>query len=57
MCLNQNRDLKLFHKGYVGEQLLSPIVSYDKMKTYYPIEVNDLRLQVVYVTPKGIIFF
>ena len=32
-CLNQYRDLKLFYKEYLGEQLLSAIFSFDKLKT------------------------
>ena len=40
--LNQYRDLKLFYKEYNGEQLLSLIITYDKMKTYYPIQLMDL---------------
>ena len=30
--LEQYRDLKLFYKEYVGESMLSPIITYDKMK-------------------------
>ena len=41
--LEQYKDLKLFYKEYVGDQLLSPIISYDKMKNYYPIQIIDLR--------------
>ena len=51
------RDLKLFYKNYVGESLLPPILSYDKMKTYYPIESIDLRFQVDRITPKKTRFF
>ena len=50
----QNKDLKLFYKDYVGDQLLSPIISYDKMKTYYPIQIFDLRFQVDHISPKKI---
>ena len=35
--LDMFRDLKIFYKEYVGEQLLSPIITYDKIKDYYPI--------------------
>ena len=41
--LGQYKDLKLFYKEYLGDQLLSPIITYDKMKTYYPIQIIDLR--------------
>ena len=55
--LDQNRDLKLFYKEYVGEQLLSPIISYDIVKTHYPIQIIDLRFQVDHITPKQIRLF
>ena len=48
--LEQYKDLKLFYKEYVGEQLLSPIISYDKMKTYYPIQIIDLRFKVDHIS-------
>ena len=50
--LEQYKDLKLYYKEYVGEQLLSPIVTYDKMKDYYPIQIIDLRFQVDHISPK-----
>ena len=50
--LNQYRDLKLLYKEYVGKQTLSPIKTYDKMKTKYIIHVTDLRFQMDYLTPK-----
>ena len=34
--LDQNRDLKLFYKEYVGEELLLPNISYPDMKNFYP---------------------
>ena len=52
--LDQYRDLKLFYKEYVGDQLLSPIISYGKMKKYYPIQIIDLRFQVDHMSPKKI---
>ena len=55
--LDQNRDLKLFYKEYNGETLLHPFISYLDMKTYYPIQVIDLRFQIDYVTPKKIRLF
>ena len=42
----------MLYKEYVVEELLSSIITYDEIKTYYPIQVNDLRFQVDYVTPK-----
>ena len=52
--LDQYRDLKLFYKEYIGEETLSPFISYDKMKNYYPIQLIDLRFQVDHITPKKI---
>ena len=52
--LDQNRDLKLFYKEYLGEQLLQPYISYPDMKYLYPIQINDLRFQVDHITPKKI---
>ena len=43
---DQYRDLKLFHKEYVGEELLNPFISYIDMKNKNPIQVIDLRHQV-----------
>ena len=39
--IEQNRDLKLFLKEYIGEVLMTPLLSYTDMKTKYPIEVID----------------
>ena len=50
--LDQYRDIKLFYREYVGDQLLSPNISYDKMKNYYPIQIIDLRFQVDHISPK-----
>ena len=55
--LDQYRDLKLFYKEYNGESLLHPFISYLDMKTFYPIQVIDLRLQIDYITPKMIRLF
>ena len=55
--LEQYRDLKLFYKEYVGEPMLNPIISYDKMKKYYPIQIIDLRVQVDHLSPKKIRLF
>ena len=54
---NQYRDLKFFYKECAGEQLLSPILTYDKMKTHYPTQIIDLRFKVDYIIPKKIKFF
>ena len=49
--IDQYRDLKIFYKEYVGEELLNPFVSYPDMKNKYPIQVIDLRLQTDHKTP------
>ena len=55
--IEQYKDLKLFFKEYIGEQLLSPFISYPDMKTKYPIEIIDLRHQADHITPKKIQVF
>ena len=55
--IDHYRDLKLFYKEYVGEELLSPFVSYTDMKNKYPIQVIDLRYQADHITPKKIQLF
>ena len=51
------KDLKLFFKEYIGEQLMNPLISYPDMKTKYPIEIIDLRHQSDHITPKKIQLF
>ena len=51
--LDQYRDLKLFYNEYIGEQLLSPIITNDKIKDYYPIQIIDLRSQVDHISSKN----
>ena len=55
--LDQYRDLKLFFKEYVGEELLQPYISYPEKKYLYPIQITDLRFQVDHITPKKIQLF
>ena len=55
--LYQYRDLKLFYKVYVGEELLQPYISYPDMEYHYPIQITDLRHQVDHLTPKKIQLF
>ena len=55
--IEQYKDLKLFFKEYVGEQLLSPFISYPDMKTKNPFEIIDLRHQSHHITPKKIQLF
>ena len=45
------------YKVYVGEPMLNPIVTYDKMKSWYPFEIINLRFQVDHVSPKKIRLF
>ena len=55
--IDQYKDIKLFYKEYVGEELLNPFVSYPDMKDKYPIQVIDLRFQTDHITPKKIQLF
>ena len=55
--IDQYKDLKLFFKEYVGEELLNPFASYPEIKTKYPIQVIDLRFQADHITPKKIQIF
>ena len=57
--LDQYRVLKLFYKEYNGESLLNTFISYLylDMKTFYHIQVIDLRFEIDYVTPKKIRLF
>ena len=55
--IDQYKDLKLFYKEFVGEELLNPFVSYPDMKTKYPIQLIDLRFQPDHITPKKIQLF
>ena len=55
--IEQYKEIKLFFKEYIGEQLMSPFISYPDMKTKYPIEIRDLGHQVDHITPKKIQIF
>ena len=55
--IEQYRGLKFFFKEYVGEEILSPFISYPDMKTKYPIEIIDLKDQPEHITFKKIEFF
>ena len=48
---------KIIFKEYIGEQLISPFISYPDMKTKYPIEIIDLSHQLDHMTPKKIQLF
>ena len=56
-CIQQYKDLKIFFKEYIGEQILNPLISYPDMKTKYPVEIIDLRHQSDPLTPKKIQLF
>ena len=48
------KNIELYYKEFIGEQVLSPYISYDEWKTLYPIFVNDLRFQNDYISAKKI---
>ena len=50
--LDQYKEVKLFYKDCLGEELLNPFISYPDMKTKYSIQVIDLRYQVDHITPR-----
>ena len=50
--IEQNKDLKIFFKEYIGEELMTPFLSYTDMKTKYPIKVIDLRHPSDHITPE-----
>ena len=55
--IDHYRDLKLFYKEDVGEEILTPFVSYTDMKKKYPTQVVDLKFQADHITPKKIQLF
>ena len=55
--IEQYKDLKLYFKDYIDEELLTPFISYPDMKTKYSIELLDLRHQSDHITPKKIQLF
>ena len=55
--LDQYRDLKLFYKDYVGEDLLILFKSYTDMQKKYIIQVIDLGRQVDNIYPKKVQLF
>ena len=55
--IDQYRDLKLFYKEYVGQELLNPFISYPDKKDKHPIQVIDLRFQADHITPKKLQLF
>ena len=55
--VDQYRELNLFHKEYVVEELLNTFIRYTDMKNKYPIQVIDLRCHVDYINARKIQFF
>ena len=49
--LDQYRDIKLFYKEYLGEELMNPFIKYVDIKNTYPIQIIDLRFQVDHINP------
>ena len=52
--IEQNKDLQLFYKNYIGEPILNHLVTYPDMKTKSSIEIIALRHQPDHITPKKI---
>ena len=57
LYLDHCRDLKLFYKDYVGEELMQLYITFPDMKSFYPIQITDRRQQVDHFTPKKIQLF
>ena len=55
--LDQYRDIKLFCKEHLGEELMNPFIKYVDVKNTYPIQVIDLRFQVDHINSKKIQLF
>ena len=55
--VDQFRDLNLFYKEHVGEELLNPFISYPDMKTEHPVRVIELIFQIYHITLKKIQLF
>ena len=49
--------MNLFFKEYIGEPILTPLISYPDIRTKYSIGITDLRHPRDYVTPKRIQLF
>ena len=55
--IDQNRDLNLIFKEYIGEPILNPLISNPDMKTKYSIGILDLRHRLDHINPKKINYF
>ena len=49
--LNHYSDFQINYEEYVGQQLLSAIITYDEMRTNYSKEVLDILFQDHFPTP------
>ena len=45
--IEQYKDSNLFFKENIGEELMSPFISYPDMKAKYPIEIINLRINLI----------
>ena len=50
--VDQRKDLKLFYKEYVGEEIPDTFMSFTDLKNKYPLQVIDIRFQVDHFNPK-----
>ena len=50
--VDQYKDLKIFYKEYLGEQLLNAFTNYADMKNEDPIQVIELRFQFDHANSK-----
>ena len=55
--IEQYKDLKLFFTEHIGEELMTPFISYLDIKTKYSIEIIAFRHQRDHITPKKIHLF
>ena len=57
MIILNNIKIQFLFKEIMGEELMSPFISYPDMKTNYPIEIIDLRHQSDHTAPKKVQLF
>ena len=50
----QNKDLKMFLREFIGEELMTPFFSHPDRKTKYSTAIIDLRDQSDHITPEKI---
>ena len=49
---DQCEDVNFFYEEYAKEPLLEPFITYGGLKNFYPIQVFDLKLQVIHLNPR-----